>query len=239
MFSKATEYLIKMKLASLFSGGKDSVYSAYLEKKKGNDIVCLITLHSENKESYMFHTPSIEKTKNQAKTMNIPLIVHKTQGKKEEELKDLEDAIKKAITKYKIQGIVTGALHSEYQASRIQKICDNLNIKCINPLWHKEEIGYLKELLKENFKVMVVGVFAYPLNQSWLGRIIDNKFIEEVKILKEKYKIHPAGEGGEFETFVLNCPLFKKELRVKSYNDFKEGENSWRREIEISSANIK
>ncbi len=225
--------LIKMKLASLFSGGKDSVYSAYLVKKQGNDLVCLITLHSENKESYMFHTPSIKKTKNQANAMKLPLMVHKTQGKKEEELKDLENAIKKAIKKYKIEGIVTGALHSEYQASRIQKICDDLNIKCINPLWHKEEIGYLKELLKENFKVIVVGVFAYPLNQSWLGRIIDDKFIEEVRILKEKYKIHPAGEGGEFETFVLNCPMFSNELKIKKYRDFKEGENSWRREIEI------
>ena len=222
-----------MKIASLFSGGKDSVYSSYIAKKQGHELMCLITLFSSNKESYMFHTPSIEKTKYQAKTMNLPLLIQKTKGKKEEELKDLETAIKKAIKKYKIQGIVTGAIKSEYQASRIQKICDNLNIKCINPLWHKEEIGYLKELLKENFKVMIVGVFAYPLNQLWLGREIDNKFIEEVKKLNEKYKIHPAGEGGEFETFVLNCPLFQKPLKIKSYKDFKEGENSWRREIEI------
>ena len=222
-----------MKLASLFSGGKDSVYATYLAKEQGNEITCLITIHSQNKESYMFHTPSIEKTNSQAKSMNIPLITQKTKGKKEEELKDLESAIKKAIKKYKIQGIVTGALHSEYQASRIQKICDNLNIKCINPLWHKEEIPYLNELLKNKFKIVIIGVFAYPLNKSWLGRIIDEKFIEEVRTLKEKYKIHPAGEGGEFETFVLDCPLFKKPLKVKSYKDLKEGENSWRREIEI------
>lgn len=222
-----------MKLASLFSGGKDSVYSTYLAKNQGNQISCLITLHSENKESYMFHTPSIKKTKYQAKSMNLPLIIQKTKGEKEEELKDLKKAIIKAIKKYNIQGIVTGALHSEYQASRIQKICDKLNIKCINPLWHKEEIPYLKELLKENFKVVIIGIFAYPLNQSWLGRNIDEKFIEEVKVLNQKYKIHPAGEGGEFETFVLDCPLFKTPLKIKSFKDFKEGENSWRREIEI------
>ncbi len=222
-----------MKLASLFSGGKDSVYAIYLAKEQGNEITCLITIHSQNKESYMFHTPSIEKTNSQAKSMNIPLITQKTKGKKEEELKDLESAIKKAIKKYKIQGIVTGALHSEYQASRIQKICDNLKIKCVNPLWHKEEINYLKELLKNRFKIIIIGVFAYPLNKSWLGRRIDEKFIEEVKILQEKYKIHPAGEGGEFETFVLDCPLFKKPLKIKSFEDFKEGEHSWRREIEI------
>jgi len=222
-----------MKLASLFSGGKDSVFSAYIANKQGHEIVCLITILSKNKESYMFHTPSIYKTKHQAKAMNIPLMISKTKGIKEDELKDLEKAIKKAIKKYKIEGIVTGALHSVYQASRIQSICDNLNIKCINPLWHKEEIGYLNELLKNNFDIIITGVFAYPLNQSWLGRTIDSNFINEVKILKDKYKIHPAGEGGEFETFVLNCPLFKKPLKIKGYKDFKEGENSWRREIEL------
>jgi len=215
-----------MKVGVLFSGGKDSVYSAYLAKKQGHELACLITILSKNKESYMFHTPSIEKTKHQAKVMKLPLIVHKTEGKKEEELIDLEHAIRKSIKKYKIEGIVTGAIGSVYQASRIQKICDNLNLKCINPLWQKEEISYLNELLEKKFKVIIIGVFAYPLNSKWLGRIIDKEFIEEVKILKEKYKIHPAGEGGEFETFVLDCPLFKKPLKIRDKKIFGE-KNSW------------
>lgn len=222
-----------MKAGVLFSGGKDSCYSAYLAKKQGHELACLISIFSENKESYMFHTPSIEKTKQQAQVMNIPLLIQKTKGEKEKELKDLEAAIKLAKEKYNIDTIVTGALHSVYQASRIQKICDKLDLKCFNPLWHKDEIEYLNELVKDNFKVMIVGVFAYPLDNSWLGRIVDEEFINEVQILKEKYKIHPAGEGGEFETFVLNCPLFNKELKVKSFRDISTGENSWRREIEL------
>jgi diphthine-ammonia ligase len=222
-----------MKLAVLFSGGKDSVYSAYLTKKQGNELTCLISIFSENKESYMFHTPSIEKTKSQAEVMEIPLLIHKTKGKKEEELEDLEEAIKIAKEKYGIQGIVTGALHSVYQASRIQKICNKLDLGCINPLWHKEEIGYLEELVGNKFKVIITAVAAYPLDEKWLGRIINDKFISEVKELKEKYKIHPAGEGGEFETFVINCPLFKKELKIKSFKDTSTGEHAWGREIEI------
>jgi len=224
-----------MKLAVLFSGGKDSTYSAYLAKQAGNELVCLISVLSKNKASYMFHTPSIRKTKAQARVMELPLIIQRTKGKKEEELKDLEKIIAKAKKKYKINGIVTGALHSVYQASRIQKICDKLNLKCFNPLWQKNEIEYLNELIKNKFKIIITAVAAYPLDKSWLGREIDKKFIEEVKQLKQKYKIHPAGEGGEFETFVLNCPLFKKELKIKSFKDFKEGENSFRREIEITS----
>jgi len=221
------------KCAVLFSGGKDSCFSAYLAKQKGYELACLISIFSKNKESYMFHTPSIKRTKQQAKTMKIPLIIQKTKGKKEEELKDLEKAIKKAKEKYKINAIVSGALASNYQRLRIENICKKLNLKSITPLWNKDEIKYLNELIKNKFKVIITGVFAYPLDKSWLGREIDDNFIQEVTKLKQKYKIHPAGEGGEFETFVLDCPLFKKPLEVKSFKDIKEGEHSWRRDVVI------
>ena len=144
-----------MKLGILFSGGKDSSYAAFVAKQQGHELVCLMTIHSKNKYSYMFHTPSIKKTKEQAKAMNIPLIIGKTKGEKELELADLENLISKAIKKYKIEGIITGALHSDYQATRIQKICDKLKIKCINPLWHKNEIEYLKELIKSKNTILI------------------------------------------------------------------------------------
>ncbi len=222
-----------MRLGILFSGGKDSIYAAYLAKKTGHKLVCLISILSKNKESYMFHTPSISRTKYQAEVMNIPILIQETEGKKEEELKELKRAIKLAIKKYKIEGIVTGAIQSVYQSSRIQKICNSLKIECFNPLWQKNEIEYLNELIKNKFKVILTGVFAYPLDKSWLGRPINKRFIDNIKKLNQKYKIHAAGEGGEFETFVLNCPLFKHELKIKGFKDFKEGENSWRREIEF------
>ncbi|MEK6917556.1 MAG: diphthine--ammonia ligase [Nanoarchaeota archaeon] len=221
-----------MKLGVLFSGGKDSCYAAWLAKKEGHELACLISIFSENKDSYMFHTPSITRVEEQAKSMNIPLLIQKTKGKKEEELTDLENAIKDAKEKYKIEGIVTGALKSVYQASRIQNICNKLNLKCLNPLWQKDEIEYLSDLIKYKFKVIITAVAAYPLDENWLGRKIDKKFIEEVKFLKDKYKIHPAGEGGEFESFVLNCPLFKKELKIKNKKYSGDG-NSWRMEIEV------
>ncbi len=222
-----------MKAGILFSGGKDSCYSAYLAKKAGHELICLISIFSENPESYMFHTPSIEKTKIQAKVMNIPLLIQKTKGEKEKELEDLEEAIKLAKEKYKINAIVSGALASNYQKSRIENICRKLNLKSITPLWNKNEIKYLNELIKNKFKVMIVGIFAYPLDSKWLGKEINKRFIDEIKKLNEKYKIHPAGEGGEFETFVLNCPLFERELKIKSFKDFSTGENSWKRNIEL------
>ena len=221
-----------MKLGALFCGGKDSTFAAYLAKKEGYEISCLVSLISENKESFMFHTPSVDKTKNQARVMGIPIILQQTTGKKEFELADLKKAIKKAIKKHKIDGIVTGAVESVYQASRIQKICNELNIECFNPLWQKNQFELLEELIKNKFKIIITGVFAYPFDKSWLGRRIDENFIREIRKLNEKYKINPAGEGGEFESFVLWCPLFKKELKIKPLEINGSG-NSWTMEIDV------
>jgi diphthine-ammonia ligase len=221
-----------MNLAVLFSGGKDSCLATYLAKSQVHSISCLISIKSQNKESFMFHTPSINQVKKQAEIMKIPLIMIDTKGEKEKELLDLEKAIKQAIKKYKVEGVVTGAVESVYQASRIQVICNKLKIECFNPLWQKNQFELLEELIKNKFEVILTGVFAYPLDQEWLGRTIDKKFILDIKKLNEKYKINPAGEGGEFESFVLNCPLFERRLKVTKFRDF--GSNhSWRREIEI------
>jgi ABC transporter with metal-binding/Fe-S-binding domain ATP-binding protein len=225
-----------MELGVLFSGGKDSTYAAYLAKEQGHEISCLISIYSKNKESFMFHTPSIEQTRKQADSMNIPLIIQETKGEKEKELEDLKKAIKKAIKKYKIKGVVTGAVESVYQSSRIQKICNELKLECFNPLWKKNQIELLEEIVVNKFKVIIIGVFAYPLKKDFLGREIDKNFIEETKSLYEKYKINPAGEGGEFETFVLDCPLFRKKLKVIGFEDIGGG-NSWRREIKIKEIN--
>lgn len=221
-----------MKLGVLFSGGKDSALSAWLAKKNGYKLSCLVSIVSKNKESFMFHTPSISRVKVQAKAMGVPLILHETEGVKEKELIDLENALLKAKDEFGIEGVVTGAVESVYQSSRVQKICNRLNLECFNPLWQKNQLEILKDLIKENFNVIIVGVFAYPLNKKFLGRKIDKKFIIEAKKLLDEFKINPAGEGGEFESFVLNCPLFKSELKVKSFEDFGE-ENSWRRELEL------
>ena len=222
-----------MKLGLLLSGGKDSVFAGFLAKKSGHDLVACISIVSKNKDSYMFHTPSIKNTEKQAESMGIPLIVRQTRGEKEIELKDLEVAIKNAKEKYGIEGVVTGAVKSVYQASRIQKICNKLKLEVFNPLWQINEEEYLKNLLKEKFDVIVVGVFAYPLGKDFLGRKIDKNFEEEFKKLRDKYGISLIGEGGEFESFVLDCPLFSKKLEVKGFKDEKEGGNSFRRELII------
>ena len=114
-----------MKLGVLFSGGKDSTLALHLAKEK-EEVVCLITVVSKNKESYMFHTPNIDITELQAQALGLPLVSVTSEGKKEEELCDLEKAIMQAKNEFGIEGVVTGAVESVYQASRVQRICNRL-----------------------------------------------------------------------------------------------------------------
>ncbi len=210
-----------MKVGVLFSGGKDSTYATYLATKE-HEVACLISIFSKNKESYMFHTANIELVKQQAKLMNIPIIIKKTEGKKESELIDLENTIKDAIKKYKIQGIVTGAVASVYQSSRVQNICNKLNIKCINFLWQKNTEEYWNNLLKNKFEIIITSVSAEGLNEEWLGKKIDYNSLEKLKNLSKKFNFNIAFEGGEAETFVISCPLFNKKIEIiKAEKEFK------------------
>lgn len=219
-----------MNLGVLFSGGKDSTYAAFLAKKSGNKLACLISIFSENPDSYMFHTPNINLVKHQAKLMNLPIIIKKTKGEKEVELIDLERAVKKAKEKYKIEGIVSGAIASKYQLDRVNRICKKLGLESIAPLWQKPELEYLNKLINDKFKIIITAVSAYPLDKSWLGKEINEDFVRDITKLNQKYKIHVAGEGGEFETLVIDCPLFKEPLKVKSEKISGEN-NSWRLEV--------
>lgn len=205
-----------MKLGVLFSGGKDSTLALHKVAKK-NSIECLITLNSKNKESYMFHTPNINITELQSESLGIPLIKKGTKGNPEEELNDLEKAIIEAIIHYDINGIVTGAIASIYQSKRIQKICSKLGLLCINPLWKKDQESILREIIQDGYKIIISGIFAYPLTKIWLGKQINNKMIDQLLILNKKFGLSISGEGGEIETTVLDAPLFTKTIEI---NDF-------------------
>jgi diphthine-ammonia ligase len=204
-----------MKLAVLFSGGKDSTL-AMKKAMEHDEVACLVAIVSKNKESYMFHTPNINLAKLQAEAIGLPLIEKETLGEKEVELSDLKDAISSAKKKYHVEGVVTGAIESVYQAERVQKICDELGLWCFNPLWKKDQEELLHELLDADFKVMISGIFAYPLKKELLGKVIDKKIVASLLALRDKYKISPSGEGGEIETTVLDAPFFKKKLEIVS-----------------------
>jgi diphthine-ammonia ligase len=205
-----------MKLGVLFSGGKDSTLALHKAAEK-EDVACLITLVSENKESFMFHTPNIDVTALQAEALGLPLIQKVTAGKPEAELKDLEEAITQAVKAYSIEGVVSGAVESVYQSERIQRICNRLGVWCFNPLWQRNQKALLEEIVAKGFKVLVSGVFAYPLDSTWLSKELDAELIGKLLHLEKEFGLSPSGEGGEIETTVLDAPLFKKKIEVLDY----------------------
>ncbi|MFH1650255.1 MAG: diphthine--ammonia ligase [Candidatus Woesearchaeota archaeon] len=210
-----------MKLGVLFSGGKDSCLAWSIATKE-HEVVCLITVASKNKDSYFFHTPNIELTVLQAEASGIPHIIHVTEGEKEKELLDLKRAIEEAMQKHKIEGIVTGAVLSVYQATRVQKICYELNLWCFNPLWLMDQLELLQELQTRKINAIIGAVASEPFDAKWLGRNIDELFIKDISSIT--HLANPAGEGGEFESFVIDMPLFKKKIEIvkarTEYNNY-------------------
>jgi len=215
-----------LKLGVLFSSGKDSSYALHIMKRQNYEISCLINIKSKNPDSYMFHTPNTNLVNVQAEAMQIPLIQETTLGEKEKELKDLERAIKKAIKKFGIQGIVTGALFSTYQRDRIEKICDKLGLKIFNPLWHMDQEKEITHIVNNGFEVILSSISALGLNKSWLGKIITNQEIDKLKVLNKKYKLNVSFEGGEAESLVLDAPFFKKKIVIEKSKIIEENQNT-------------
>lgn len=198
----------------LFSGGKDSCLAQHIVSCY-HDTACLITVMSGNPESYMFHTPNVHLAPLQAEAMGLPLVTVESEGEKEAELDDLLLAVRTAGLEHGIEGVVTGALASTYQASRVQRICAELGLWCFNPLWLKEPMDVLRQVVESGFEAIISGVFAYPLQEEMLGRSIDEEMLSVLAELDRKHSVNPSGEGGEYETTVLYGPGWKARLEIR------------------------
>lgn len=224
-----------MKLAALFSGGKDSTLALFKAFQAGHEIVSLLTMNPQNLDSFMFHSLNIELAELQAIAMQVPLIIAETKGEKEKELSDLKQVLFELRKQEKIQGVVAGSIASNYQHSRIKKICKELKLKVFAPLWQEDQQKLLEELLHEKFQVMITGVYAAGLNEQWIGRELTAESIEELMALSKKFGFLPVGEGGEFESLVIDCPLFKKKIKILEAEKFWNG---IRGELRIKKAEL-
>jgi len=203
-----------MRLGALFSGGKDSVFSIFKVLDQGHEVKCLITIISKNPESYMYHVPNIELTKLQAEAMELPMVLNETEGEKEKELEELKASIIEAKQKFDITGVVSGAIYSNYQRRRIDNICSELSLDSISPLWKLRPKEMLFEMVDNGFIIIMSAIAAGGLEQEWLGKELTRERVEELSNLHETCYVCTGGEGGEFETLVLDSPLFKKRLKV-------------------------
>ena len=208
-----------MRIAALFSGGKDSTYAVYLAQQQGWDVVSLLTVVPKASDSYMFHYPNVRWTKLQATAMDIPIKYKESEGLKEKELEDVAELMRHES----VDGYICGAIASDYQWSRFNEICHTIGKPLFAPLWRKDQVMLLEDMVQAGFKFMIAGVYAEGFDESWLGKIITSKSIRELEEMRDKYRISPSGEGGEIETFVLDGPNFSKAIYIE------EAEARWQR----------
>ncbi len=215
-----------MKIAALYSGGKDSTMALYWALRQGHEVMCLVTLHPQRSDSYMYQFPNVELTKYHSEALGIPLITAKTSGIKEEELKELKEALQLAKKKYGVEGVTAGALASVYQKERVERICKELGLEAFAPYWHWEPEKYLREILKSGFEVVITAIGAEGLKKELLGKKLSPEVIEELKRIREKTSFHLGFEGGEAESMVLDGPIFKKRLEITDSEIVMENSNT-------------
>ncbi len=200
-----------MRLAALYSGGKDSTFAMYLAQQMGHEIPFLVNITPTDKASWIFHTPNLSVVPWMAEAMDIPLICVASDGTEDGDM----DALKDALVDLDIDGVVVGALWSDYQWDRMNRVLGELDLIMLAPLWRKDQDMIYDEMVSAGIDAVIVGVFAEGLDERWLGRHIDADTKDELKALRERYGISIMGEGGEYESMTLDSPLFKKRLVIK------------------------
>lgn len=199
-----------MRLASLFTGGKDSTYATQLAIESGDDVNYLVTMQPKREDSWMFHSINIHLSWLVAKAIGIDHIAKETGGEKERELEDL----KQALSHLNVDGVVSGAITSNYQRKRINHICEDLGIEHRTPLWGRDGRRLLEEMLSAGLSIIVTSVAALGLTKRWLGRNLDADAVDELTELNRRYGVDICGEGGEMETLVQDAPWFRKRLEI-------------------------
>jgi len=199
-----------MRVAVLLSGGKDSALALNHALNDKHEVVCLASVIPLKEDSWMFHYPNIRLVDLFSEAVGMPLVKAESSGVKEEEVEDL----RRLIQRLNVEGVVTGAIASTYQKTRIDMICEQLGLKSIAPLWHRDPLSILKELVDLNFNAIMTGVYAYGFTREWLGKRIDADAISALEELNKQYGVSLVGEGGEYETLVLDGPIFKKRIEI-------------------------
>jgi len=225
-----------MKVAVLFSGGKDSTYSIYKVKQMGHDVKCLVTIFPKSSNSHLLHFSTIESTELQSRTLEIPQIISTLDSDElKEEMNVLEMLLEKAKQDFQIEGLVHGGISSEFQKKCFEKICKENDLKIITPLWKINAKEYMNELITSNFKFILTSVSSDGLDERWLGKIISAHDILQLNKLSDKYGFNLNFEGGEAETFVVDCPLYSHPININKSKIIWDG---YRGRFEIEDAGL-
>jgi ABC transporter with metal-binding/Fe-S-binding domain ATP-binding protein len=214
-----------MRVAALFSGGKDSAFAAWVAEQWGWEVSHLVTVRPRGEESMMFHWPNVHLTPLLAQAWGKPHVLAEVSGEPEREVAELGEALRPLG----VDGIVSGAVASEYQRTRLERLGHRLGLKTWTPLWHKDPLALLRSLRAAGFLAVISGVFAEGLGREWLGRPLDDAAMADLARLHGRFGVHPGGEGGEYESLVLDGPGWGARLEVAQADpDWHRDRGVWR-----------
>lgn len=193
------------KVVVSWTGGKDGCYACYKAMAEGHQVTHL--LNFRNLKKIGSHEINPEIIRAQSEAIGIPLI--------QRDFISYEQEFKRVISDLRVEGVqIDGAVfgHIETHKKLVDRICKDLNIDLLLPLWKQQSETVLLEIIESGFEVIVVSIKDGLLGKEWLGRRIDEKFITDLRNLNES--IDPCGENGEFHTLVTDGPIFKKKIII-------------------------
>ena len=199
-----------MRLAALFSGGKDSTYAIYLMEQQGHSVSTLVSVLPSDPHSMVFHTPNLHLLPKMAEAMGRSMVTARSDGTEDGD----QEAMARALGLIRVDGVVTGAIASNYQWDRINWVCERLGLRVFSPLWRKEQGALMSDLISSGVRAVVVAVMAEGLGPEWLGRPLDEGALNDLLELRRTQGVNPSGEGGEYESLVVDSPLHSKRLEL-------------------------
>ncbi|XP_033734747.1 diphthine--ammonia ligase-like isoform X2 [Pecten maximus] len=215
-----------MKTVALISGGKDSCYNMIQCVAEGHEIVALANLRpavKDEMDSYMYQTVGHHAIDLYAEAMGLPLYRHTIQGVAKEtggdyvptpqdEVEDLLVLLQKVQKEIEIEAVSVGAILSNYQRVRVENVCQRLGLTSLAYLWRRDQAELLNEMIGCGVTAVLIKVASLGLDpKKHLGKTLA-EMQPELHRMHTKFQLNVCGEGGEYETFTLDCPLFKKRI---------------------------
>lgn len=204
---------MSLRCLALLSGGKDSVAAVDVARQHGWDVVGGLTMRPVQDDAWMFHTPNLDATRAVAQCLGLPLDEVPCRADAQEEVEDLERAVRALARRHGADALLNGALQSEYQRTRIDAVGHRVGIKTFAPLWHKHARHYLDGLLVAGWDIRFSRTAADGVDNAWAGERMEKAHLDQMA--RHPSRPHAAGEGGEYETLVLDAPCFGKRIVVE------------------------
>jgi len=199
-----------LKVTCLVSGGKDSVLALWLALHQF-EVVSILTIQTNCLESYLFHIPNCKYVTLIANMLDIP---HKTIWVENCNLEDEIQILEKNFKESKAETVITGGIRSEFQRYKFNRAAKLADMKCFSPLWRLSPLVIMSELLENKFKVIITSVSGMGLGKELLGRKITKKTLTSLQRVVSESKLTIIGEGGEYESFVLDAPFYHSQIEI-------------------------